>query len=434
MSDAAAVPVPGTAAGATSDANPLRVLAVLPGIDAGAGAEQSFAATAKRIVDGGVDLHLALLTDRFGLVGAVQDAGVVVHSRVPLPDTADLASATMPASAADRGFRAGGSLIERTRWLGSLIDELRPDVVHATLFEAQLPAQIDRMWRRVRLWRRTPPAPLIVTWASTLYGPERAVEMGSNAWKLRVLRWIEVVVGRASGTHFHAVTEGTATINAARLKVSADRVSVVQRGRPNLSGPGQADARARIRESLGLRSDDVFVLSIGRHERAKAYDRLLDAAVTLMPARPNLFAAIAGRDGGDSARLRQHPVFQQFSDRCVLLGHRSDIGDLLSAADIVACTSLREGAAGSLIEAMSAGRAICSVELPSLAGILVDDQNAATAAADRFGQRLADLVDDPALRDRIGAAGRATYEHRFTVDASAEHMAELYRAAATRRL
>lgn len=426
-----------------------RVLAVLPGIDAGAGAEQSFAATAAAIVASGIDLHLAVLTHRHGLVGEVEAAGVTVHTRVPRSAT----DSAVPTASSPSGFRAGGSLIERTRWLGSLIDELQPDVVHATLFEAQMPAQLDRIGRRARFWRGTNPPPLIVTWASTLYGPERAVEMGSSAWKLRVLRWIEIAVARASGTIFHAVTPGTGSVNASRLAVPASRVRVVERGRPDPTQRRAADAAEQIRRSLcvdpavvaaidlrdsnnsdrgedgrGSEARGVLVVALGRHERAKGYDRLLDAAMALLPMRPNLVVAIAGRDGGDSPRLRAHPVFDSFGDRCVLLGHRADVADLLAAADIVACTSLREGAAGSLIEAMSAGRAICSVELPSLDGILIDGQNSATASPDRFAERLAVLVDDRVLRDRLGAAGRTTYEERFTVEASAARMAEMYRA------
>lgn len=406
----------------------LRVLAVLPGIDAGAGAEQSFAATAAGIVADGVDLHLALLTDRHGLVDQVESAGVTVHTRVPRSDE-DVAS---PAASSPQGFQAGGSLVERTRWLGSLIDELQPDVVHATLFEAQMPAQLDRIWRRVQFWKRSAAPALVVTWASTLYGPERAIEMGSGAWKLGVLRWIEIAVARASGTIFHAVTPGTGTVNRARLAVPPSRVKAVERGRPDpvRQTDRDGDGATQIRRSLGIDPTGVLVVAVGRHERAKAYDRLLDAAMELMSTRADLFVAIAGRDGGDSPRLRAHPVFAAFPDRVWLLGHRSDVDDLLAAADIVACTSLREGAAGSLIEAMSASRAICSVELPSLDGILVNGQNAATASPEQFTQRLGHLVDDRSARDRLGAAGRDTYERRFTVEASAGRMAELYRSVA----
>ena len=84
-----------------------------------------------------------------------------------------------------------------------------------------------------------------------------------------------------------------------------------------------------------------------------------------------------------------------------------------------------------LLEAMAAGRPVITTAVPSgvrevnEAGVTglevpIRDPEALAAAMRR-------LVDDPALRDQFGAAGRGRVAERFTVDRMVEAHLELYR-------
>jgi glycosyltransferase involved in cell wall biosynthesis len=98
------------------------------------------------------------------------------------------------------------------------------------------------------------------------------------------------------------------------------------------------------------------------------------------------------------------------------LGHRDDIAAILAQSQIACLPSYREGLPKSLLEAMAAGLPIVSTDAPGCREAVRDGQNgllvpprdsAALAAA------LRRLIEDPGLRDRLGAAGRQRAEREF---------------------
>lgn len=102
---------------------------------------------------------------------------------------------------------------------------------------------------------------------------------------------------------------------------------------------------------------------------------------------------------------------------------------LLRAADVVLNCSLSEGGmANSVLEAMSAGRAVLASDIPGnralvehdVTGLLFADDATLLAGAER-------LARDPALRTRLGAAGRALVEHRYPPSREIDGYLEVYR-------
>jgi len=95
--------------------------------------------------------------------------------------------------------------------------------------------------------------------------------------------------------------------------------------------------------------------------------------------------------------------------RLRLLGYREDIAELMTAADIFVLPSRFEGLPMSVIEAMLTGLPVVAADvrgpaeqvLPEVTGLLVPPGDAAALAA-----ALARLAADPALRERMGKAGR----------------------------
>ena len=81
----------------------------------------------------------------------------------------------------------------------------------------------------------------------------------------------------------------------------------------------------------------------------------------------------------------------------------------LSAADIVALPSYREGTPRSLLEAAAIGRPIVTTNVPGCRET-VDDQVTGFLVPSQNPQSLADallkLIDDPELRVQMGNAGR----------------------------
>jgi glycosyltransferase involved in cell wall biosynthesis len=113
-----------------------------------------------------------------------------------------------------------------------------------------------------------------------------------------------------------------------------------------------------------------------------------------------------------------------------LLGQVDDIRSLWSQAHIAVLPSRREGLPKSLLEAAAMGRPLIATDVPGCREIARAELNAALVPPDdgtALAAALARLAEDPALRQRWGAAGRALVESRFTAAAIGAQTVALYR-------
>lgn len=159
--------------------------------------------------------------------------------------------------------------------------------------------------------------------------------------------------------------------------------------------------RSLVREELGLAADQLLVVSVGRLAAQKAFDRLLDALTDEALAGIDLQVMVAG-DGP------QRPALQRQIDRrdlpVTLLGHRSDIPDLLAAADLAVSSARWEGQPVWLQEALSVGAPVVATDVGGTAevldggGLLVPGDDPAALA-----RAMACLLTDPEEREQLRA-------------------------------
>jgi glycosyltransferase involved in cell wall biosynthesis len=361
----------------------------MPGLSDDGGAEHSFAAMAPLIRQQGVELHLALLTPRQDLVAPLEAAGVRIH---------DLSSER--------------HLVGRVRSLRGLIRLLEPDVVHATLFDATLPTELASIGSK---------APMLVSWASTTYGPDRLAEPGVRPGVIHAYRLAEMALGRLSGSWYHAVTEGVGRCNGEALRVPRSRVLVGERGRD----PARFSPAGRIEAPGG--EGTRRILAVGRQEPVKGYERLLRAFEHIADELPEVKLTIVGREGGATDGLRRYRDGMRHRDRVEFAGQRDDVHELMRDAAVVVCSSWREGASGAVIEAMAAGVPVVTVRLAGLEGVAVDGVNAVVVEPDALAEGVLRVLTDGRLAAELGAGGRRTFLDRFTLQRAAERMVEIYR-------
>jgi glycosyltransferase involved in cell wall biosynthesis len=79
---------------------------------------------------------------------------------------------------------------------------------------------------------------------------------------------------------------------------------------------------------------------------------------------------IAGRDGNATNSLQALARELDIVDRVQFLGHRSDVADLMVAADVFVFPSLWEGLGGVLIEALALEVPIVSSDLDATREVL----------------------------------------------------------------
>lgn len=111
-------------------------------------------------------------------------------------------------------------------------------------------------------------------------------------------------------------------------------------------------------------------------------------------------------------------------------GFRSDMEEVYASASIVCFPSTYgEGVPKALLEAAACGKAVIASDIPGCRQVVDDDVNGVLFPAgdvDRLGRAIAQLLGDPALRARLGEAGRRRAELEFGVDKVVEQTMMLY--------
>src|SRR5207249_10181162 len=130
-------------------------------------------------------------------------------------------------------------------------------------------------------------------------------------------------------------------------------------------------AESTVRSELALSPEDHLVVTVGNLYPVKGHRVLLDAAALLSSQHPNLHVAIAGR-GELAAALAEQARELGFAGRLHLLGLRSDIPNLLAAADVFVLPSLSEGLPLALLEAMFAGCPIVASDVGEIRTVLAN--------------------------------------------------------------
>ncbi len=170
------------------------------------------------------------------------------------------------------------------------------------------------------------------------------------------------------------------------------------------------------RAELGLRPDALVLATVARFDPVKRLDVLLRALPLLVRRVPETQLLIVG-DGEERKALHALAGALALGDRVVFAGAIPDAARVLPLVDLYVTASRREGLPTAVLEAMACGLPVLATEAPGhvdavdpeVTGRLVplDDAPGLAAAA-------AALLRDPALRARMGQAGRERVERRFS--------------------
>lgn len=183
-------------------------------------------------------------------------------------------------------------------------------------------------------------------------------------------------------------------------------------------------SREEVRAELGIEPGRPLLLSVGRLHPQKGYDTLLKAAAQWQehPARPEV--VIAG-DGPLEEELRRD--IDAGGLRVRLLGRRSDVPDLLAAADLVLLPSVWEARSLTAQEAMRAGVALVCTTTGGM-GELVGDAayRIPVGDPDALADAVRTLLDDPQRRAALAAAGRERSAGFPTEQDTADALVDVY--------
>lgn len=201
---------------------------------------------------------------------------------------------------------------------------------------------------------------------------------------------------------------------------------IVQNANPPSDG-----ARERVRTELGVPDDAVVSLTLANLRKQKDYPNMLRAAKIAFAKNSDLIMLAAGQGPLMDEMAALHKELG-VGDRFRFLGYRSDISDLLAAADMFTLSSEHEGLPVSIMEAMDASLPVVATAVGGVPeavtdgvnGILVPPHDSARLAA-----ALVTMASDPDLRARMGTEGKARAPQFDIRTAVAEQQAAYAEAA-----
>jgi glycosyltransferase involved in cell wall biosynthesis len=165
-----------------------------------------------------------------------------------------------------------------------------------------------------------------------------------------------------------------------------------------------------LRREWGLGEHDLAVIHVGRIAAEKNLPLLVESFAAIQRQHPTAKLVVVG-DGPERAPLqRAHPQY-------VFAGVRrgADLGRHYASGDLFLFPSLSETFGNVTLEAMASGLPVVAFDYGAAREYIVDGEHGLTAAVDRPTDFLAAacrLAGDPALRQRMAAAGR----HRVLAD------------------
>lgn len=310
-------------------------------------------------------------------------------------------------------------LIRGAKRLSSLIRSERPALLHTSLFRA------DQIGRLAGRWTKTP---VISSFVNTSYEPIRLVDNPHlSRWKLDGLRRCDALTSRWV-TRFHAVSNTVRDSNCRHLGIAPTRVEVVPRGRTLERFEVPADEVALLRQNLMLGDADPLLLCVGRLIDQKGHRYLLQAMPEILKAFPKAKLLIAG-EGWKRAELEATGRDLGIAPNVRFLGSRTDIPQLLAAADVFVFPSLFEGMPGAVIEAMLAGKPIVASDIPQIQEVVTDCKTALLVPPREpaaLSTAIVRLVRDRELCQRLAKSARNSARESYDIRNVTQAMEKLY--------
>ncbi len=188
---------------------------------------------------------------------------------------------------------------------------------------------------------------------------------------------------------------------------------------------------AQFRSTPVATNVPVRILGIGSLLPVKRWDRLLVAGLALKRRNIRFRIEIAG--GGPLRQSLEKQAHDMGILDCVTFrGHTDDVPSLIATATFLAHGSDFEGCPNAVMEAMACGRPVVAMDAGDISSLVDDGQTGFVVRAGddgNFVERMATLINDRRLCQRMGDAARIKAEREFGMDRLITETFNAYRAA-----
>ena len=187
-----------------------------------------------------------------------------------------------------------------------------------------------------------------------------------------------------------------------------------------------------LRDEYGMEPGSVLVGVVARLEPEKGHPTLLDAWPAVLRAVPNAYLMVIG-EGSRLDALQQQARDLRIAHRVVFTGRRDDVPAVTAALDVAVLPSYREAQGLSILEAMALSRPVVATNVGGIpeviedgvSGLLVEPHDAAALAA-----AITRLLLDHPYADVIARAGHDTVRAKFCLEHMVAEVSAIYQTGA----
>lgn len=239
-------------------------------------------------------------------------------------------------------------------------------------------------------------------------------------WPVRVLKQLRAAMGIFHHDIYIPVSEHNKSFLHAHGGIPLEKLRLVVNGiDTDKFNPGSAISQRPDPALWQLPVSDHYVMTVSQARPEKRVDFLIDAANVLFKKRPN--ASVTFVYVGDGELLetwKQKAAALGLAERFIFLGQRKDVQSLLQLGTIGVQPSERESFGLAMIEAMASGLPMLCTDIRATRESMIQDQTGYLLKLNDpevWADKLLGLMDDEALRVRLGQGGRARVEERFSI-------------------
>jgi glycosyltransferase involved in cell wall biosynthesis len=208
----------------------------------------------------------------------------------------------------------------------------------------------------------------------------------------------------------------------------------------------QGDKRIIFRNEFGVADDEIAIGIIGRLVPVKNHTLFLKALKYVLEHTSKRIKAFIVGDGETRKGLEQlaNELNIQYSTEkspnhphpLIFTSWRSDVDTINAGLDIICLTSFNEGTPVSLIEAQAANKPIVSTRVGGISDIVVEGETGLLSDItddQGFSEHLLKVVEDDALRQRLGNGSSEHVLQKFSYQRLVRDMSSLYNELLARK-
>lgn len=203
--------------------------------------------------------------------------------------------------------------------------------------------------------------------------------------------------------------------------------------------PRHNDRPGPIRTELKIEPDAPLVAVVGRLVRTKGLEYFLEAAASLIARFPSVRFLIVGEANVEPPyrhELEERARDLNLEGRLLFTGQRNDVPQIMREIDISVLPSLSESFSNSLLESMANGLPIVATKVGGTPEVIRDGESGilvAPADSAAISRAIAQLLEAPDLRERLGQAAREKVAREYSIECLLRRTESLYIALLERR-